>query len=83
MIHGIGTDLCAVSRMEAVLARRGPRFAAKLLMPAELAQFESRGSGGHPRRAAQFLATRFAAKEALGKATGLAVRPPCLARRSG
>ena len=31
MIFGIGTDICDVSRIEATLARRGDRFAERVL----------------------------------------------------
>ena len=75
MIHGIGTDLCDVRRVEALLARRGERFAEKVLGPRELATFRARAAA-HAARGPRFLATRFAAKEAFSKAIGLGVRPP-------
>lgn len=75
MIHGIGTDLCDIRRMAALLARRGVRFAEKVLGPSELAQFHLRAAA-HAPRGPQFLATRFAAKEALSKAMGTGMRPP-------
>ncbi len=75
MIHGIGTDLCDVRRLADVLARRGERFAQKVLAERELATYRAR-QAGHARRGLQFLATRFAAKEAFSKAIGLGVRPP-------
>ena len=36
MIHGIGTDICDIRRLRATLARRGDRFAEKVLGPTEL-----------------------------------------------
>ena len=41
MIYGIGTDVCDVRRVQATLARRGDRFAHKVLGPAELLVFEA------------------------------------------
>lgn len=64
MIFGVGTDLLKVSRVEAVYARFGERFAERLLMPEELELFRWTK---HPVR---FLAMRFAAKEAIVKALG-------------
>jgi holo-[acyl-carrier-protein] synthase len=75
MIHGIGTDLCDVRRVAALLERRGERFAEKVLGAAELARFHER-SRAHAPRGVLYLATRFAAKEAFSKAIGLGVRPP-------
>ena len=40
MIHGIGTDICDIRRLRAALARRGDRFAHKVLGPAELLVFQ-------------------------------------------
>jgi holo-[acyl-carrier protein] synthase len=74
-IYGIGTDLCDVRRIEATLARRGDRFAEKVLGPAELAIFRSRRARAEA-RGLRFLATRFSAKEAFAKAVGLGIRSP-------
>lgn len=75
MIYGIGTDVCDIRRMRETLARRGERFAEKVLGPNELEVFRARraraeGSG------LSFLATRFSAKEAFSKAIGLGMRMP-------
>lgn len=70
MIHGVGTDIVAIARIERMLAEHGARAAAKLLAPAEMERYRQA-----PRPAA-FLAKRFAAKEALGKALGLGLRGP-------
>ena len=63
MIYGIGTDICDIRRIEAALARRGDRFAQKVLGDRELAVFQAR-RGKVPLRGLRYLATRFAAKEA-------------------
>lgn len=74
-IAGIGLDLLRVDRIERALARRGERFAEKILGPEELEKFRSR-SARDPKRGVRFLATRFAAKEAFSKAIGLGMRMP-------
>jgi holo-[acyl-carrier protein] synthase len=75
MIHGIGTDLCDVRRIQAAIDRHGMRFAQRILSPSELATYEAR-SQRWPERGVRFLATRFAAKEAFSKAVGLGMRMP-------
>lgn len=75
MIYGIGTDLCDVRRIEATLARRGDRFAERVLGPNELRVFHARRARA-PLRGIRFLATRFSAKEAFSKAIGLGIRSP-------
>lgn len=72
MIHGIGTDIADIRRFEELLSRHGERASSKILSPGELE--ECRAS----RDPARFLAKRFAAKEALGKAYGTGVRDPML-----
>ena len=64
MIFGIGIDVLEAKRMQAVYERFGGHLVDRLLMPAELAQFE------RTKRPGRFLATRFAAKEAIVKAMG-------------
>lgn len=68
MIHGVGTDVVQVSRMEAVWKRHGEAFARRILMPQELEWFVRTK---HPIR---FLAMHFAAKEAIVKALGTGFR---------
>lgn len=68
MIYGIGTDIVAVSRLQANLARYGERFAARILTAPEMDAFR------HTQGQARFLAKRFAAKEALVKALGTGFR---------
>ena len=75
MIYGIGTDICDVRRIAASLARRGDRFAQRVLADAELAIWRER-SGRWPDRGLRYLATRFSAKEAFSKAIGLGMRMP-------
>ena len=75
MIHGIGTDICDIRRIRATLARRGERFAEKVLGPRELAEFRSRRDRVQARGEA-YLASRFSAKEAFAKAIGLGLRWP-------
>jgi holo-[acyl-carrier protein] synthase len=74
MIVGIGTDICRIARI-AESAGRSQRFVEKVLGPEELAQYQSRGERSQE-RAMRYLATRWAAKEALGKALGTGVVPP-------
>lgn len=64
MIHGIGTDLIALERMDKIWQRYGEEFAERLLMPEELERF------ARSKRKVRYLATRFAAKEAIVKALG-------------
>lgn len=75
MIYGIGTDVCDIRRMAAALARRGERFAEKVLGPHEFEVFRARRAKFESRGAA-YLATRFAAKEAFSKAIGMGLRLP-------
>ena len=75
MIYGIGTDVCDIRRIESTLARRGERFAERVLGPAELAVFHARRARVDA-RGIRFLATRFSAKEAFSKAIGLGIRWP-------
>ena len=75
MIHGIGTDICDIRRLRATLARRGDRFAEKVLGPEELRVFLSRRARVDARGVA-YLATRFSAKEAFSKAIGRGMRMP-------
>ena len=75
MIYGIGTDVCDVRRIAASLARRGDRFAERVLGPNELIVFHERRAKVES-RGISYLATRFSAKEAFAKAIGLGMRMP-------
>jgi len=70
MIYGVGTDLVEISRVARVLGRFGDRFAERILCAPEMARFRELG------RPAAYLAKRFAAKEAFGKALGSGIRAP-------
>ncbi len=71
MIHGIGTDIVRIDRVSASLARHGARFAHRIL-----AEGAERDAFQAHRDPARFLAKRFAAKEAFGKALGTGVAVP-------
>lgn len=71
MIHGIGTDIVHIARLRGALERHGDRFATRILADGdERAGFTASGDP------ARFLAKRFAAKEAFGKALGTGVAVP-------
>jgi len=70
MIYGVGTDVVEIARIEQALARFGARFARRILCESELKRFH-----GH-RLPANFLAKRFAAKEAFTKALGTGIHAP-------
>ena len=75
MIYGIGTDICDIRRIAAVLQRRGERFVERVLGPEEQRVFAYRHARAE-RRGVSYLATRFSAKEAFSKAIGLGMRIP-------
>ena len=64
MIVAIGIDLIEIARIEAVFARRGDRFRARMFTEGEISYCEARAS-----KFASY-AARFAAKEAAMKALG-------------
>lgn len=70
MIAGVGTDIAAVARLGQLYDRHGERALEKLLAPSERADF------ARATDPARFLAKRFAAKEAFGKALGIGVAAP-------
>ena len=70
MIFGLGTDVVEIHRIEKALERWGDRFAEKVLVESELARFRAH------RLRANYLAKRFAAKEAFVKALGTGIRSP-------
>jgi holo-[acyl-carrier-protein] synthase len=75
VIYGVGTDVCDLRRIAATLARRGERFAEKVLGPNEIEVFRARRAKVEA-RGVSYLATRFSAKEAFSKAIGLGMRSP-------
>lgn len=66
MILGLGSDICDIRRIEAVLARHGEKFLLRVFTPVERARAERRAE----RIRAGTYAKRFAAKEAAAKALG-------------
>ena len=68
MILGIGTDLCNIERIEAILDRFGDRFRNRVYTDREQARAARR-----PHEAATY-AKRWAAKEACSKALGTGLR---------
>lgn len=70
MIYGVGTDVVEIGRIEKALERFGDRFAQRILCPPELQRFEKH------RLKANYLAKRFAAKEAFTKALGTGIHAP-------
>jgi holo-[acyl-carrier protein] synthase len=72
VIAGIGTDIVAIGRMRALWDRHAERGMVKILAPDERADCAKQNDP------ARFMAKRFAAKEALGKALGCGIRAPLL-----
>jgi len=70
MIYGIGTDVVEVKRIKEALHKHGIALAKKILTPQELITY--RKTEGKE----NFLAKRFAAKEAFAKALGTGMRSP-------
>ena len=75
MIFGVGTDICDVRRIAQTLARRGDRFAERVLGPHEIEVFRARRAKIEA-RGISYLATRFSAKEAFSKAIGTGMHTP-------
>jgi len=67
MIVGIGVDIAETARVERLSEKFGKRFARRILTSDELLEFDRRGN------ASSYLATRFAAKEAVAKALGTGI----------
>lgn len=72
MIKGIGLDLVELERIEKAMTRSG-KFQQRILTSRELALFDSLS----PSRKIEFLAGRFAAKEAYAKANGTGIGKGC------
>ena len=75
MIFGVGTDLVLVARLRTLHERHGLRAEEKMLSAGERNDL-SRISGNPNADLGRFLAKRFAAKEAFGKAMGTGIRAP-------
>ncbi|MGN5882341.1 MULTISPECIES: holo-ACP synthase [Staphylococcus] len=69
MIYGIGIDLIEIERIQTMLERQ-KRLPEKILSADELEKFNS---FSHEKRKAEFLAGRFACKEAFSKALGTGI----------
>ncbi len=70
MVVGLGIDVVELDRIERSLLRFGERFLRKALTPFERSQFPTNADW----RRVEFLAARFAAKEAASKALGSGFR---------
>ena len=70
MIYGIGTDVVEVKRIREALHKYGIALAKKILTSQELITY------GKTEGKENFLAKRFAAKEAFAKALGTGMRSP-------
>ena len=70
MIYGVGTDLIEIKRIDKALKRFGERFAQRILCEPELKRFRIH------KQPVSYLAKRFAAKEAFGKALGTGIHAP-------
>lgn len=77
MIYGIGTDIVALSRIEKLHKKYGQSFAERLLSRVEMLEYPQAA------RPVNFLAKRFAAKEAFAKAVGTGLRSPVSLRNIG
>jgi holo-[acyl-carrier protein] synthase len=67
MIVGIGVDIAETDRVAKLSAKFGLRFARRILTADELLEFNRR------KQSSSYLATRFAAKEAVAKALGCGI----------
>ena len=70
MILGIGTDIISIARIRATLDRHGSRFAQRILSDLELVALND------TKNPVAWLAKRWAAKEAFGKAAGSGILAP-------
>ena len=67
MIIGIGVDIAEIARVDALKAKYGDRFARRVLTGEELDEYRRRD------QSSSYLASRFAAKEAVAKALGTGI----------
>ncbi|MFZ9130801.1 MAG: holo-ACP synthase [Methylophilaceae bacterium] len=70
MIFGIGNDVVEIERIKKIYEKFGDHFAKRILNAEEYDIFRSK------KNQIQFLAKRFAAKEAFSKALGIGFRHP-------
>ena len=72
MITGIGCDVVELKRVEEVLLKHGERFVERILTPNEMHLYHKRLSLSKS-HALAFVASRWAAKEAVSKALGTGI----------
>ena len=70
MISGVGVDIVEISRIEKIWQKFGDKFAQRILHTNELQLFQKRCKYKNNKHQIEFLAGRFAVKEAIGKALG-------------
>jgi holo-[acyl-carrier protein] synthase len=70
MIHGIGTDIVDIRRIQSAIDRFDRRFPERILERSELEEYSLLPETGR----ARFLAKRFSVKEAAAKALGTGFR---------
>jgi holo-[acyl-carrier protein] synthase len=70
VIFGVGTDIVEIERIRKALERWGERFAERILCAPELSRFKKH------KQPVNYLAKRFAAKEAFTKALGTGIKAP-------
>ena len=75
-VKGLGTDIVQIPRLEVSIQRTGDTFLTHVYAPEELKQAPPEGSA----RRLEYLAGRWAAKEALAKALGCGVTAQCRLR---
>lgn len=69
MIYGVGTDIVDSSRIDALRAEFGEKFAARVLTEGELEIYKAKNEFQQK----EYLLRRFAAKEAVAKAFGVGI----------
>lgn len=69
MIYGLGVDLVEIERIQALVEKQ-PKFIQRILSKGEYDQYMQYS---HPQRRIEFLAGRFAVKEAFSKALGTGI----------
>lgn len=68
MIFGVGTDIVDIERIERSVERHGEKFAERILAPEEMERYQQ------TKNKINYLAKRFASKEAVSKALGTGMR---------
>lgn len=68
MIYGIGVDIVEICEIKRILSYSGDKLAKRILSMAELQMYHKKKNSS-----VHFLATRFAAKEAVSKAFGTGI----------